>query len=183
MYSDLVSSTLFLMACTLPEKNTEDTGTQNESIHYPEQPELSTYLEDGMEEIHVPGLQAALIKNGSVVWSKGFGFANADEDTLVTTETPFMLASISKTVTAVAIMKLYEQGLFQLDDDVNDYLDFSVDHPSGEAITFRHLLKHTSSIRDEGTVFRIEFSVPIQIFYSEPNRGRINQNIMFLFIV
>lgn len=152
-YSYLLLSTFFFIACTQLEKNTEDTGVQNESVQYPEQPELSTYFEEGMEDIRVPGLQAALIKNGSVVWSKGFGFANTEEETLVTTDTPFMLASISKTVTAVAIMKLYEQGLFQLDDDINDYLDLSVHHPSGNVITFRHLLKHSSSIRDEGTVF------------------------------
>jgi CubicO group peptidase (beta-lactamase class C family) len=61
-----------------------------------------------------------------------------------------MLASISKTITATALMQLYEQGYFDLDDPINDYLPFQVSIPRFPKIniTFRMLLTHTSSIRD-----------------------------------
>ncbi len=59
-----------------------------------------------------------------------------------------VIASISKTITATAVMQLWEQGLFELDDDVNDYLPFNVRNPNHPdvPITFRMLLTHTSSI-------------------------------------
>jgi CubicO group peptidase (beta-lactamase class C family) len=68
----------------------------------------------------------------------------------VTDDTLFMLASISKTVTTVAVLQLWEQGRFGLDDDVNAYLPFRVVNPHfpDVPITFRMLLTHTSSIQD-----------------------------------
>ena len=156
-------TSIFLVGCTerktLPEQESQDSGLLDDQVNYPELPELDQYINANLGELQVPGLQAAVIKNGQVVWSKGYGLANTEEQRPVTTETAFMLASISKTVTAVAIMQLHERDLFQLDDDINDYLDFSVDHPSGKPITFRQLLTHTSGIRDEGTVFSSLYEV------------------------
>jgi CubicO group peptidase (beta-lactamase class C family) len=67
-----------------------------------------------------------------------------------TADTLFMIASVSKTITATALMQLYEQGKFKLDDDINRYLPFKVRIPEAPnvPITFRQLLNHTSSIGD-----------------------------------
>jgi CubicO group peptidase (beta-lactamase class C family) len=79
--------------------------------------------------------------------------ANIEQHRPVTPNTLFLVASVSKTVTATALMQLYEQAKFRLDDDVNRYLPFKMRIPAAPAspITFRQLLTHTASIRDNET--------------------------------
>jgi CubicO group peptidase (beta-lactamase class C family) len=78
------------------------------------------------------------------------GWADVVRKRPVTPETVFTWASVSKTVTATALMQLYEQGRFDLDDDVSAHLDFDVRIPAcpQSPVTFRQLLCHTSGIRD-----------------------------------
>ena len=79
-----------------------------------------------------------------------FGMADLDRDISVTDSTQFRIASISKTITAMAVMQLYEAGLLDLDKNVSSYLGFDLVNPSHpqKAITARMLLSHTSSIID-----------------------------------
>jgi CubicO group peptidase (beta-lactamase class C family) len=67
-------------------------------------------------------------------------------------DSKYRIASISKAVTALGLMKLYDQGLFQLDEDISDYLGYEVRNPNhpNVPITFRMLLSHTSSLQDGG---------------------------------
>lgn len=108
-----------------------------------------------MEELHIPGLVAAAVDSGRVVWVGTYGFANVADAEPVTTNTPFMIASVSKTITASVLMSLHANGQFRLDDDINDYLPFSVRNPNypTSPITFRHLLRHRSSIADNGDFY------------------------------
>jgi CubicO group peptidase (beta-lactamase class C family) len=101
-----------------------------------------------MEQYHFPGLSACIIKDDKIIWKDNYGYANIAQNKLVTDSTLFYISSVSKTITATAIMQLWEQGLFELDDDVNDYLQFNVRNPNHPdiPITFRMLLTHTSSI-------------------------------------
>ncbi len=103
-----------------------------------------------MEKNSVPGMSALIIKEGEIAWIKSFGYANYETKTPFTNTTCIMLASISKVFTGIALMQLYEDGHFQLDDDINDYLPFQVEIPDYESypITFRMLLTHTASIAD-----------------------------------
>ena len=103
-----------------------------------------------LEELRVPGLSAAIVKSGQILWSPVAGWADTVRNRPVTTETIFTWASVSKTVTATALLQLFEQGRFDLDDDVSGHLDFRVRIPScpERPVTFRHLLCHTSGIRD-----------------------------------
>jgi len=116
-------------------------------------PTCRTSLSEELEDLDVPGLAAAIIKNGRVVCASAAGMANIERKVPVTTDTLFMIASVSKTVTATALMQLYEQGKFKLDDDINRYLPFKVSIPKAPNahITFRQLLTHTSSISDNAT--------------------------------
>ena len=94
------------------------------------------------------GLAAGIVKNGSVVYAKGFGMADAARGVAITPDTSFRIGSISKTLTAIALMQLHEQGRFQLDDPVNKFLRaYRIEQPrSSPPVTFRHLLTHTSGI-------------------------------------
>ena len=110
---------------------------------------LDDYIISKMKHENVPGLAFSLIKDGKITLSKGYGYANIDGDIPFTQNTiNAEVASISKTVTATAVMKLWEQGYFQLDDPINNYLPFAVVNPyfPSTAITFRMLLSHTSSL-------------------------------------
>ncbi|MHC4943670.1 MAG: serine hydrolase domain-containing protein [Planctomycetota bacterium] len=107
-----------------------------------------------MDKKHIPGLSASVMKKGRIIWQKALGYACFDPQQLVEEDTLFMLASVSKTVTAAALMQLYEKELFELHDPVNDYLSFSVIHPDfpGTDISFHMLLTHTSGINDNWSV-------------------------------
>ena len=101
-----------------------------------------------MNNSHMPSMALAIIKNNSMVWSKGYGYADIKNKKEATNKTVYMLASISKTFAATAIMQLWEKGLLNLDDDINVYLPFNIRNPNylDVPITFRMILAHRSSI-------------------------------------
>ena len=131
---------------------------------------------DYMNNGHMPSTALAIIKNNSMVWSKGYGYADIKNKKEAPNETVYMLASISKTFTATAIMQLWEKGLFDLDNDVNEYLPFNVRNPNytDVPITFRMLLTHRSSLASKNinlfTLFSI-FRVPIDYLGDYLNPG------------
>ena len=97
-----------------------------------------------------PGLAVALVGRDGAIWANGYGFADLEAERPVTTDTPFMVASVSKTFIAAALMTELEAGHLRLDQDVNELLPFAIDNPRvrGERIEVRHLASHTSGIRD-----------------------------------
>jgi CubicO group peptidase (beta-lactamase class C family) len=103
-----------------------------------------------MQTAKVPGAAVLTIREGQVDSVSVYGLADPETGRPVSPDTLFTIASISKTVTATALMTLYEQGKFGLDDDINQYLPFEVRNPNfpDVPITFRMLLSHTSSIQD-----------------------------------
>jgi len=114
---------------------------------------FNKYITFLMMLAHKPSVSACIIINDSVVWSKGYGLYDIENNKQATTDTLYLLASISKTVTATALMQLYEQKLFDLDDDVNDYLPFNLRNPNFPDIplTFRMLLSHRSSLASDNS--------------------------------
>ncbi len=113
---------------------------------------LDSIIISTMETDHIPGLAALIVKHDSIVWSRNYGYANVSLNQPVEDSTLFLMASISKTIMATAIMQLWEDGLFDLEDNINDYLqpDFQVINPwyPNDTITFKMLMTHTSSIND-----------------------------------
>ena len=105
-----------------------------------------------MKQLGIPSISAGIIKNNSIVWYKGYGHYDKFFRRKPTVNTNYLAGSTSKAVTATALMQLYEQGKFDLDDDVNDYLPFSLRNPNypDEPITFRMLLSHQSSLSEPG---------------------------------
>lgn len=116
----------------------------------PQSKDLDAFIMDKIEAFPIPGLAACIIKNKKLVWSRGYGWANIEQKIPMNPDTVMNIGSISKTFTATAIMQLWEKGEFQLEDDINNYLPFVVKNAlfPKEAITFRQLLTHRSSIKD-----------------------------------
>jgi len=114
------------------------------------QPNLDEFIQTKMQRSHIPGLAAAVITGGEVVWSNGYGWADIDRRVEMTPDTLQNIGSISKTFVGTAVMQLKEMGALRLDDEVNRYLDFSVRNPNhpDSPITFIELMTHRSSIAD-----------------------------------
>ncbi|HZU42982.1 MAG TPA: serine hydrolase domain-containing protein [Terriglobales bacterium] len=97
----------------------------------------------------IAGAVVVIVKNGSVLFAKGYGYADVKSRTPVSPEsTLFRPGSISKTFTWTAVMQLVEQGKVNLDADVNDYLDFKIPHTFGRAVTMRNLMTHTAGFEE-----------------------------------
>ena len=99
-----------------------------------------------MQQGQVPGCAIAILKDNTVVKLKGYGLASIEFNAPVTTKTKFLLDSQTKLFTAIALMKLQEQGKIKLDDPINNFLD-SIP-ASWHNITVRNLLTHSSGIHD-----------------------------------
>jgi len=94
-----------------------------------------------------PGAVVAVVQHGEIVYARGYGMANLEHAAPLTPSTVFLAASVSKQFTAFAIALLADQGKLSLDDDVRRYVPElpAYEHP----ITIRHLIHHTSGLRDE----------------------------------
>lgn len=93
------------------------------------------------------GVTVAVAENDQVLFSKGYGFANPEYEVPNSTKTIFHVASVSKQFTAFAIALLADQGKISLDDDIRKYLPEL--HDFGHKITIKHLVHHTSGLRDQ----------------------------------
>ena len=93
-----------------------------------------------------PGAALAIVREGEVVYKQGYGIANLEYDVPITTTTIFDIASVSKQFAAFAVATLSYEGKLSLDDDIRVYLPDVPDF--GNTITIRHLLHHTSGLRD-----------------------------------
>ncbi len=109
--------------------------------------EFMDWLKD---KIHYPGMQAGILHDGELVWKGNWGMASIEEGKPVTDSTVFRLLSVSKTFVGTAIMKLVEDGLIDLNGDINDYLPFNVINPyyPQSIATPKMVLTHTASLAD-----------------------------------
>ena len=152
-----IASSLILVAGTLSQPtHAADTIEQHiqKSIVIAGEAQPKTTLIQRMADENVPGLSIAVLKNGEIVWAKGFGIANSKTKQLVSEHTLFQAGSISKPIGALAALKLVEQGKLSLDEDVNKYLKgyqltgakLSKETP----VTLRQLLTHTAGLSVHG---------------------------------
>jgi CubicO group peptidase (beta-lactamase class C family) len=94
-----------------------------------------------------PGCAVGVGRGGKVVYEKGYGMSNLEDDVAIKPSSIFHVASVSKQFTAMSIMLLARDGKLSLGDDVRKYLPEIRDY--GQVITIRHLLTHTSGLRDQ----------------------------------
>ncbi|HSL93934.1 MAG TPA: serine hydrolase domain-containing protein, partial [Bacillota bacterium] len=100
-----------------------------------------------------PGAAVAVIKDGQVAFTKGYGLAQLEYEVAITPDTIFHIASISKQFTCFAVCILKHQGLLSYDDDIRRYLPYVPDF--GDTITIRHLMHHVSGLRDQWELLRL----------------------------
>jgi CubicO group peptidase (beta-lactamase class C family) len=111
-------------------------------------------IHERMAHYRVPGVSMAFMNNGKIVWAKGYGYTDADSTRPVDENTLFQAASISKPVAAMAALRLVEEGMIGLDEDVNLYLkDWQVENNAfteEEKVTLRRILSHSAGLTVHG---------------------------------
>jgi len=103
-------------------------------------------LFDKWDKVDSPGCALGIIKNGKIIYKRGYGIANLEQNIPISSTTVFSIASTSKQFTATCIALLAGQGKISLDDDIRKYLSKMQEYES--PITIRHLIHHTSGLRD-----------------------------------
>ncbi|CAN5239370.1 hypothetical protein BH23BAC1_BH23BAC1_47420 [soil metagenome] len=109
-------------------------------------PQEEAYIDDlykNIKEKERPGLAILVAKGNRVVYKKGFGFADISAKKQITPETIFRIGSVTKQITAAAILKLQEQNLLHVNDKLSKFIP---DFPRGEEVTIHQLLTHISGI-------------------------------------
>jgi CubicO group peptidase (beta-lactamase class C family) len=101
-----------------------------------------------IETNDIAGATIAVVKDGELIFVKGYGFADVKARTPVTPETMFRIGSITKLFTWTSVMQLVEQGKLDLDADVNTYLDFKIPHTFGKPVTLRNLMTHRGGFQE-----------------------------------
>lgn len=100
-----------------------------------------------------PGCALAIIENGKIIYSRGYGMANLDYDIPISPSSVFHIASISKQFTNFAIVLLAQEGKLSLDDPARKHIPELPDY--GKPLTLRHLIHHTSGIRDQWDLLQL----------------------------
>jgi CubicO group peptidase (beta-lactamase class C family) len=131
-------------------------------------PKIKDYVEEALNTYNIPGASLAILENGETIYQEQWG--NLSDGSVVTADTPFLIGSMSKPITSLAIMMLVEEGKIKLDEPIQSYLpSFDYQTDSSRPITVLHLLEQTSGISQfEGLKITDK---------DRPNEGAINQAI------
>lgn len=124
-----------------------------ETPHDMTAPDIESFL-DGflplqLERENVAGAVVCVVKDGKVLFAKGYGYSDVDKKTPISPDaTLFRPGSISKLFTWTAVMQLVQQGKLDLDHDVNEYLDFKIPATYPQPITLRNVMTHTTGFEE-----------------------------------
>jgi serine beta-lactamase-like protein LACTB, mitochondrial len=135
----------FLLAALLVAISSVAAAAQDHSLSTEKRAQIEKAVSAFMAANSVPGVSVAVVQNGQPVWSAGFGMADLEDSAPAISSTLYRLGSISKSITAVAILQLYERGKLDLDAPVQKYCPAFPQKDS--PITSRQLLAHLSGIR------------------------------------
>lgn len=141
----------------LSEARPESVGVSPERLE-----RLDEMLETAVSEGNIPGAVALVARNGKIIYHKAFGEADSESGRKMEKDAIFRIASQTKAITSTAVMMLWEEGKFQLDDPISKYIPEFQNHtvlqgfkyadtsytstPAAREITLRHLLTHTSGL-------------------------------------
>jgi len=106
---------------------------------------LEELIQERMRKTRLPGVSLALIEGEEAVYARGYGFRDVEKALPATPHTFYGIGSVTKSFTALAVLKLEEAGALNLEDPVHRFLDLRL-HPFGEPVRVHHLLTHTSGL-------------------------------------
>lgn len=157
---------LLLLACfAVAQPETTATPQSKQAL-------AEAFVRGRQKQLGIPGLSVAVVADGKLVWQQGFGFADLENNVPATARTVYRLASISKSVTAVAALRLWEQGKLDLDAPIRTYVP---SWPESQAApTARQLLGHIGGVRHykgqeiDSTRYYPTLSAALDIFKDDP---------------
>lgn len=133
---------VFLCLCFVPALSWAQTKPVPQSERQIEK--LDFFVQEKMKSKNIPGLSLAVVREGKVIYTKGYGMANLELSVPATEKTVYSITSISKTFTAIAAMMLVEAGTISLEEPISKH--FSDLPTAWRPVTIRQLLNHTSGI-------------------------------------
>jgi CubicO group peptidase (beta-lactamase class C family) len=154
---------IFLACIVNAQEPTQDpkpatTAPSEPAVAQPTTPELTSadvgafldgFIPSQIRRDDIAGVVVVVIKDGSILFSKGYGYSDVKKKTPVTVDsTLFRPGSISKLFTWTAVMQQVEQGKLDLDQDVNKYLDFKIPEAFGKPITLRNIMTHSPGFEE-----------------------------------
>lgn len=116
---------------------------------------VDDYIKAEMQRRKIPGVSIAVVRNGEIIKTKGYGLSNIELNVAATPETVYQSGSVGKQFTATLVMMLAEEGKLSLDDKVGKHIPEAPD--TWKDITVRHLLTHTSGISPRNFYEKIDF--------------------------
>jgi CubicO group peptidase (beta-lactamase class C family) len=124
-------------------------ATLHELTHADLEEFFDLLINDQLAREDIAGAVIGIVKDGQIVFAKGYGYTDVAKRTPATADTSlFRIGSISKLITWTAVMQLVEQKKLSLDEDVNTYLDFKIPPAFDKPITLRNLMAHTAGFED-----------------------------------
>lgn len=154
----LLATSVWCQVPTLPtaeEGNKQVTAEKASSgIHELTALDVEAFLDGVMplqlKQDDVAGATVAVVKDGKVLFARGYGYADVKQKRPVSAEeTLFRPGSVSKLFTWTAVMQLFERGMLDLDRDVNEYLDFKIPDAFGKPITLKNIMTHTPGFEEQ----------------------------------
>ena len=115
---------------------------------------FNRWIGQKMSSMHIPGMSVVMIKDGKIIFNRGYGAKNNEKNSPVTPDTLFGVGSVTKSFTCLAIMQLWERGLLKLDDPVDQYLPLNLDQ-NRPPITLHHLMSMSSGLPNLGVAENI----------------------------
>ena len=147
----ILSTTCWSQEIAFRIENVEN-GLTTSAIENSEQKFTRSNIQQKMLQDKIHGISVAVVNNGEIEWSKGYGVSQFGGATEITTNALFQCASIGKVITSLAVLKLVEAGKIDLDEDVNDKLRRwkikDNEYTKTQKVTPRHLLSHSAGLAD-----------------------------------
>jgi CubicO group peptidase (beta-lactamase class C family) len=152
-----LSLVLLLLTLCVPSAVHAQSGVDRERLI-----QFQASLDSLRRQYGIPGLSAAIVSNGRIIWEAGFGFQDVENQIPATPETPYRTASITKTFASMLLMKCVERGTLNLDTPIRSYTSGIAD----SRVTVRHLFTHTSQSSPPGESYlysgdRYNFLTPV----------------------
>ena len=145
---------------------------------------LDTFITQMMKDYDVPGVGLAIVENGDITYTKGYGVRDVATAAPVTPDTQFSIGSVTKSFTALGMMVLVDEGLVDLDAPVTAYIpEFELSEPEAtETVTVRNLLSHTTGlVRTDASSFDLSVTTE-DIIAAAATTPLVGKPVKYLFI-